>query len=220
MSLCASGPPVGALVLEAGTVIAEGRNHAYDPSGGDDRLQGSPIAHAEMNALAAVATGTDLAGMTVWSSHRPCSMCTRGVRIHRGRHRPVHRSRPLRPQRHRRPRQCRASLADRGQAALPGRHSCVLRRLRIDDRSCTGCRTRDHPVARLGRSWRSAGTDPGGIARADLVTHRHGSAAAPTAAPVAERSMGRTLVAVPRCFDPDPGTALGRCQCRLVGCRS
>lgn len=97
MSLCASGPPVGALVLEAGTVIAEGRNHAYDPPGGDDRLQGSPIAHAEMNALAAVATGTDLAGMTVWSSHRPCSMCTRGVRIHRGRRRPVHRSRPSDP---------------------------------------------------------------------------------------------------------------------------
>lgn len=220
MSLCASGPPVGALVLEAGTVIAEGRNHAYDPPGGDDRLQGSPIAHAEMNALAAVATGTDLAGMTVWSSHRPCSMCTRGVRIHRGRHRPVHRSRPSDPSDTADPDNAEHRwlivanlLFLAGILAYSGAYASMIARARAAE-------PRDRPVARLGRSRRSAGTDPGGIARADLVTHRHGSAAAPTAAPVAERSIDRTLVAVPRCFDPDPGTALGRCQCRLVGFRS
>lgn len=75
-SLVARGLPVGAVLLDAdGTIVAEGRNRAYDPSGGPDRLQGSPIAHAEMNALAAVGTSTDLNDMTLWSSHRPCAMC-------------------------------------------------------------------------------------------------------------------------------------------------
>lgn len=58
-----------------GEVIAEGRNRAYDPPGGDDRLQGSPIAHAEMNALARVGASADLSTTTLWSSHRPCVMC-------------------------------------------------------------------------------------------------------------------------------------------------
>jgi hypothetical protein len=56
-------------------VIAEGRNHAYDPPAGDDPLQGTPLAHAEMNALARIATKTDLSTCTLWSTHRPCIMC-------------------------------------------------------------------------------------------------------------------------------------------------
>lgn len=72
----AGGLPVGAVVLgPGGEPVAEGRNRAYDPPGGDDRLQGSPIAHAEMNALARLATSADLSTMTLWSSHRPCTMC-------------------------------------------------------------------------------------------------------------------------------------------------
>jgi tRNA(Arg) A34 adenosine deaminase TadA len=75
-ALLAGGLPVGAAVLGPdGELVAEGRNRAYDPPGGDDRLQGSPIAHAEMNALARLATGADLSTMTLWSSHRPCAMC-------------------------------------------------------------------------------------------------------------------------------------------------
>ncbi|WP_158226866.1 nucleoside deaminase [Amycolatopsis vastitatis] len=75
-SLLAGGLPVGAVVLgPGGDVVAEGRNRAYDPPGGDDRLQGSPIAHAEMNALARIAVGADLSTTTLWSSHRPCGMC-------------------------------------------------------------------------------------------------------------------------------------------------
>ncbi|MGW4062796.1 nucleoside deaminase [Amycolatopsis sp. NPDC004747] len=75
-SLLAGGLPVGAVVLGAdGSVVAEGRNRAYDPPGGDDPLQGSPIAHAEMNALARVATGAELSTAVLWSSHRPCGMC-------------------------------------------------------------------------------------------------------------------------------------------------
>ena len=75
-SLLAGGLPVGAVVVgSGGEVVAEGRNRAYDPPGGDDPLQGSPIAHAEMNALARVDVGADLSMTTLWSSHRPCAMC-------------------------------------------------------------------------------------------------------------------------------------------------
>ena len=75
-SFLAGGLPVGSvLVTRGGEQISAGRNRAYDPPGGGDRLQRTPIAHAEMNALAGVETGTDLGGMTLWSSHRPCLMC-------------------------------------------------------------------------------------------------------------------------------------------------
>jgi tRNA(Arg) A34 adenosine deaminase TadA len=75
-SLLAGGLPVGAVIVaRGGEKVSEGRNRAYDPAGGADRLQRTPIAHAEMNALADIATGTDLSGMMLWSSHRPCMMC-------------------------------------------------------------------------------------------------------------------------------------------------
>ncbi|RSM85989.1 nucleoside deaminase [Kibdelosporangium aridum] len=75
-SLLTGGLPVGAVVIgPGGDIVAEGRNRAYDPPGGDDRLQGSPIAHAEMNALARIAAGADLSATTLWSSHHPCVMC-------------------------------------------------------------------------------------------------------------------------------------------------
>ena len=72
----AGGLPVGSvLVSREGEHVSEGRNHAYDPPGGPDRLQRTPIAHAEMNALAGVDTTADLGTMTLWSSHQPCLMC-------------------------------------------------------------------------------------------------------------------------------------------------
>jgi tRNA(Arg) A34 adenosine deaminase TadA len=75
-SFLAGGLPVGAVIAASnGALISEGRNRAYDPAGGTDRLQRTPIAHAEMNALAAVDTGTELGGVALWSSHRPCTMC-------------------------------------------------------------------------------------------------------------------------------------------------
>lgn len=74
--LVAGGLPVGSVLTDAaGTIVAEGRNRAYDPQGGTDVLRGTPLAHAEMNALAAVRTERDLAGCTLWSTHEPCSMC-------------------------------------------------------------------------------------------------------------------------------------------------
>ncbi|OLT11568.1 hypothetical protein BJF78_26580 [Pseudonocardia sp. CNS-139] len=46
-SLRAGGLPVGAVVVDRdGAPVAEGRNRAYDPPGGDDPLQGTPVAHA------------------------------------------------------------------------------------------------------------------------------------------------------------------------------
>jgi tRNA(Arg) A34 adenosine deaminase TadA len=75
-SFLAGGLPVGSVIARSsGEVVSEGRNRAYDPAGGTDRLQRTPIAHAEMNALAAVETGTELGSLTLWSSHRPCPMC-------------------------------------------------------------------------------------------------------------------------------------------------
>jgi tRNA(Arg) A34 adenosine deaminase TadA len=76
-SLVAAGLACGAAITDAsGAVVAEGRNRAYDPPGGRDALQGTPLAHAEMNALADVSTYRDLSTCTLWSSHEPCSMCT------------------------------------------------------------------------------------------------------------------------------------------------
>ena len=75
-SFLARGLPVGCVIAGSnGERVSEGRNRAYDPLGGTDRLQRTPLAHAEMNALAAVDTGAELGGMTLWSSHQPCSMC-------------------------------------------------------------------------------------------------------------------------------------------------
>lgn len=50
-----------------GDVLAEGRNRAYDPPGGDDPLQGNPIADAEMNGLARIAAVLFLAGIRAFS---------------------------------------------------------------------------------------------------------------------------------------------------------
>ena len=70
-SFRARGLPVGSVIVAGdGERISEGRNRAYDPAGGTDRLQRTPIAHAEMNALATVATGTELGDVRLWSSHR------------------------------------------------------------------------------------------------------------------------------------------------------
>ncbi|MPZ79360.1 MAG: nucleoside deaminase [Actinophytocola sp.] len=75
-TLLAGGLPVGAVLLDgAGEIVAEGRNRCYDPPGGDDPLQGTPLGHAELVALAGVSTARDLSAMALWTSHRPCPMC-------------------------------------------------------------------------------------------------------------------------------------------------
>ncbi|MFE7582347.1 nucleoside deaminase [Streptomyces gardneri] len=76
-ALVAGGLAVGSVMTDAsGAVLAEGRNHAYDDGPGDGPLRGTPLAHAEMNALGAARTGWDLSLLSLWSTQEPCSMCT------------------------------------------------------------------------------------------------------------------------------------------------
>ena len=74
---CASGTfACGAVITDpAGNVVAEGRNRAFDQRSGEYPLEGTLLAHAEMNALARVPTGVALDDCTLWSSLEPCLMC-------------------------------------------------------------------------------------------------------------------------------------------------
>ncbi|EFL15187.1 nucleoside deaminase [Streptomyces sp. C] len=78
-ALAAGGLAVGAVLTDpAGVVLARGRNEAYESPGegtGTGPLRGTPLAHAEMNALGAARTGWDLGSATLWSTQEPCAMC-------------------------------------------------------------------------------------------------------------------------------------------------
>jgi tRNA(Arg) A34 adenosine deaminase TadA len=79
-ALAAGGLPCGAALADAtGAIVASGHNHAFDPPSGDDPLQGTPLAHAEMNVLARVRTDRDLSADTLWSTQQPCAMCTAAI---------------------------------------------------------------------------------------------------------------------------------------------
>lgn len=56
-------------------MIAEGRNRVFNESSGAYPLEGSKLAHAEMNALARVPAGLALDECTLWSSLEPCLTC-------------------------------------------------------------------------------------------------------------------------------------------------
>jgi tRNA(Arg) A34 adenosine deaminase TadA len=85
--LAAGGLPVGSAVLGPdGTLLAAGRNHAYDPVGDIGTrlqlpLQHNRLAHAELNALALVPTETDHSSLTLWSTQHPCLMCAGAIRF-------------------------------------------------------------------------------------------------------------------------------------------
>jgi tRNA(Arg) A34 adenosine deaminase TadA len=75
-SVMSRGLPVGAVVATSdGVILSRGRNRVYDEQAGIEPLQRTPLAHAEMNALAAMTVGTDLSQCVLYSTHRPCSMC-------------------------------------------------------------------------------------------------------------------------------------------------
>nr|WP_237536853.1 nucleoside deaminase [Streptomyces sp. SID5785] len=75
-ALTAGGLAVGSVLTGAdGSVLAEGRNRAYDDGPGRGPLHGTPLAHAEMNALGSARTGCDMSALTLWSTQEPCSMC-------------------------------------------------------------------------------------------------------------------------------------------------
>ena len=76
-ALRAGGLACGSVLVDAaGAIVAEGRNHAYDAATGSDVIEGSPIAHAEINVLARVPTDRALGADTLWSTQEPCGMCT------------------------------------------------------------------------------------------------------------------------------------------------
>lgn len=75
-ALTAGGLAVGAVLTDAaGAVLCEGRNEAYEEGPGTGPLRGTPLAHAEMNALGAARTGWDLGAAVLWSTQEPCGMC-------------------------------------------------------------------------------------------------------------------------------------------------
>lgn len=79
-SLQNRGLPVGAVVSSIdGVQLSRGRNRVYDAHGGSDPLQETPLAHAEINALAAVPSDRDLSRCILYSTHQPCSMCQAAV---------------------------------------------------------------------------------------------------------------------------------------------
>lgn len=78
-ALLAGGLPVGSVLLDATGIVAEGRNHAYDPPTSADPLERTPLAHAEMNALARLDTDRSVADLTIWSTQQPCSMCQAAI---------------------------------------------------------------------------------------------------------------------------------------------
>ncbi|WP_308342465.1 nucleoside deaminase [Streptomyces sp. MW-W600-10] len=76
-ALGAGGLAVGSVLVDAaGSVLAEGRNQAYDTGAGNGPLRGTPLAHAELNALGSARTEWDLGVAVLWSTQEPCSMCS------------------------------------------------------------------------------------------------------------------------------------------------
>jgi tRNA(Arg) A34 adenosine deaminase TadA len=78
-TLLAGGLAVGCVIVDASTIATEGRNRAYDPATGTDPLEQTPLAHAEMNALARIGTDVDPSRLTLWSTQQPCSMCQAAI---------------------------------------------------------------------------------------------------------------------------------------------
>ncbi|WP_411105574.1 nucleoside deaminase [Streptomyces sp. cmx-4-9] len=81
-ALAAGGLAAGAVLTDAaGEVLAEGRNEAYEDGPGRGPLRGTPLAHAELNALGAARTGWDLGSAVLWSTQEPCAMCAAAARF-------------------------------------------------------------------------------------------------------------------------------------------
>ena len=80
LGVAATGLPCGAAVVDAaGSVIAAGRNRAYETPTGDDPLEDTRLAHAELNALSRVPTDRQHGQLVVWSTQHPCAMCAAAV---------------------------------------------------------------------------------------------------------------------------------------------
>jgi tRNA(adenine34) deaminase len=79
-SFQAGSIPVGAVVVdETGTIVARGRNRRNERHGPRGQLSGSNLAHAEINALAALPPG-EYPGHVLYSSLEPCYLCAAALR--------------------------------------------------------------------------------------------------------------------------------------------
>jgi tRNA(Arg) A34 adenosine deaminase TadA/GNAT superfamily N-acetyltransferase len=83
-SYVAGGWGVGCVVLDAdGGLLAEGRNRAGDTEGVFRQLTGTPLGHAELNALGAVGDGVPLPGKVLLTSLEPCALCATAIAMRR-----------------------------------------------------------------------------------------------------------------------------------------
>jgi cytosine deaminase len=65
------GVPVGAVMVEAGQVVATGRNQRVQ--------EGDPIAHGEMDCLRRAGRRPNYKGITLYTTLSPCMMCTGAI---------------------------------------------------------------------------------------------------------------------------------------------
>jgi tRNA(adenine34) deaminase len=83
-SYCAGSLPIGAVIVdEDGRIVALGRNSIHETESSSP-LQGSRLAHAEMNALVALGqSGIKAERCTLYSTMEPCVMCMGAIRMMR-----------------------------------------------------------------------------------------------------------------------------------------
>lgn len=71
----AGSVPVGAVVSDAEGLVAKGRNRIYDLAAPEGRLSGTRLAHAEVDALAALGPERRHEDRTLWTTAEPCLLC-------------------------------------------------------------------------------------------------------------------------------------------------
>lgn len=80
---CAGTVPVGAVVVAEGRVVSEGRNRRHEATAPGGLLANTRVAHAELNALAALPPDAPCSGYDLYSNVEPCCLCMGGA-IHSG----------------------------------------------------------------------------------------------------------------------------------------
>ena len=83
-SYCAGSLPIGAVIVDTdGRIVAQGRNSIHETNSSSP-LQGSRLAHAEMNALVTLSQSEiDAKCCTLYSTMEPCVMCLGAIRMMR-----------------------------------------------------------------------------------------------------------------------------------------